>query len=211
VPVLVLGGREDLRTPLEDQRRAAAQFPRARVLAVPNVGHSVIGSDMSGCAAAGVRAFLAGQSFGTCVRRERDIPLALPVFRNLAEVPGAAGVLPRRIERTAVAVDVTLRDAYRQLAAVGAGATGQATSQRIRVGGLRGGRIEITRSSVTLVDYEVVTGVRVSGRLRAEGTSTVAVTGRGATGTLRIAESGAFRGVLGGLQIRYRPLPIGTG
>lgn len=38
VPVLVLAGREDLRTPLEDARRTAAQYPSAEVLPVPSVG-----------------------------------------------------------------------------------------------------------------------------------------------------------------------------
>ena len=211
VPVLVIGGREDLRTPLEDQRRTAAQFPRARVLAVPNVGHSVIGSDGTGCAEEAVRLFLAGRSFGTCVRRQRDVPLALPVFRDLDELPGAAGRVAPRVERTAVAVDVTLRDAYRQILATSAGAgAAQVSRGRVRIGGLRGGRLEITRSAATLVRYEVVRGVRVSGRLQ-DGTSTLVVTGTGATGTVRVAESGAFRGTLGGVAIRYRPRPVGAG
>ena len=46
VPVLVLSGRADLRTPLEDARRTPAQYPHAHaVLSVPDVGHSVLTSD----------------------------------------------------------------------------------------------------------------------------------------------------------------------
>ena len=50
VPVLILSGRDDLRTPLEDARRTAAQYPNARLLAVPGVGHSVLRTDPTGCA-----------------------------------------------------------------------------------------------------------------------------------------------------------------
>ena len=52
VPVLILSGREDLRTPLEDARRTAAQYPNARLLAVPGVGHSVLRNDRVGLRAA---------------------------------------------------------------------------------------------------------------------------------------------------------------
>jgi pimeloyl-ACP methyl ester carboxylesterase len=209
LPVLVLGGREDLRTPLEDQRRAAGQFPRARVLAVPNTGHPVLASDASGCARSAVRAFLAGLRFGTCPRTGRDVPLALPVFRDLEDLPGAAGRVPRRIEQTAVAVDVTLRDVARQLAALGAGSVaGDVTGDAIRIGGLRGGRLVVGRRGVRLDRYEVVRGVRVSGRLRPAGTGALVVRGAGADGTLSVFASGAFRGTLDGLTIRYRPRPV---
>jgi len=212
VPVLVIGGREDLRTPLEDQRRAAAQFPRARVLAVPNAGHAVLGSDLSGCAARAVRAFLAGVRFGTCPRRPQDVPLALPVFRSLADVPGARGKVPALVERTIVAVDVTLRDALRELTAVGVGAIGgRVDDDSISVGGLRGGRLTVGTETARLVRYEVVRGVRVSGRLRQDGTSVLTVTGAGADGVLRVSESGTFRGTLGGVPITYRPLPVTAG
>ncbi len=45
LPVLVLGGRDELRTPLEDQRRTALQLPGAQVLAVPDAGRVTIASD----------------------------------------------------------------------------------------------------------------------------------------------------------------------
>ena len=40
VPVLVIEGSGDLRTPLEDGRAVAAAFPRGQVLEVPFTGHS---------------------------------------------------------------------------------------------------------------------------------------------------------------------------
>jgi hypothetical protein len=63
---------------------------------------------------------------------------------------------------------------------------------------------------VRLDRYEVVRGVRVSGRLRERGVSTLTVTGVGADGVLQLAQSGSFRGTLDGLTIRYRPLPVET-
>lgn len=211
VPVLVIGGREDLRTPLEDQRRAASQFPNARVVGVPNAGHSVIGSDTSGCGIRTIRLFLAGGAIApSCGKLERDVPLALPVFRRLEQLPGVAGSAPPRVERTIVAVDLTLRDVARQLAglSVGSSAGASATSRTIRVGGLRGGRLELRRTGVTLVGYEVVPGVRLSGRIAPSGRGSVVVGGTGATGTLALRASGLITGTLGGTEIRYRPLPV---
>ncbi|CAA9502391.1 MAG: hypothetical protein AVDCRST_MAG85-1847 [uncultured Solirubrobacteraceae bacterium] len=207
VPVLVLAGREDLRTPLEDQRRAAAQFPTARVVGVANVGHSVLANDTSGCGVRTVRAFLAGLRVVPCGPLEREVPLALPVFRSLTQLPGAAGSAPPLVERTVVAVDLTLRDAIRQLAGFGLGSSAGADVERrtVRVGGLRGGRVEVTARRVSLVRYEVVPGVRVSGVLGPNGRGRLTITGRGATGTLDLTASG-FRGTLNGTTIRYRPL-----
>jgi pimeloyl-ACP methyl ester carboxylesterase len=198
VPVLVLAGREDLRTPLEDQRRIAAQFPSARLLSVPGVGHSVLASDLSGCAIRAVRAFLAGAAVPSCGgRREAIFDVALPAFRSLRDVPRPRGDVPPRIGRTAVAVDLTLRDAERWAVAA-------ELSGRRRLPGLRGGRVEVRRGGLRLVRYEVVPGVRVSGEFR-KGPDSFVVTGSGATGTLRIA-GGLVRGVLDGRRITYRPL-----
>src|SRR5665213_2138017 len=60
VPTLILSGAQDLRTPTSNARRVAALIPDAQLLVVPFTGHSVIGSDFSGCAAAGVAAFFGG-------------------------------------------------------------------------------------------------------------------------------------------------------
>jgi hypothetical protein len=87
-PALILAGREDLRTPLEDQRRAALQLPRARVVAVPDVGHSVLGNDVTGCATKALAAFLTGGEVrgctSACVRARR------PAVRGAARRLGSA-------------------------------------------------------------------------------------------------------------------------
>ena len=49
VPVLLLEGEEDLRTPVEGAQRVAAQFPQAKLVVAPDTGHSALGSDASGC------------------------------------------------------------------------------------------------------------------------------------------------------------------
>ena len=214
LPVLVLGGRADLRTPLEDQRRAAAQFPRATVVAVPGVGHSVLGTDQSGCAADAVTSFLYGRKRRPCPRRD-VVPLALPVFSSVSDLPGVAGTAPRRVKQTVVAVDVTLRDAARLVVGADIGASASAGSvsgsgRVLRVGGLRGGNLELRRASITLRRYEVVPGVRVSGRLSNRFAGTLAVSGRYA-GTVEVLRTGTMRATIGGVAFLYRPRAVGNG
>jgi pimeloyl-ACP methyl ester carboxylesterase len=202
--VLVLAGREDLRTPLENQRRAAAQFPSARVLPVPNVGHSVLVSDTSGCAVRGLTRFVLGGAPRACARPEADLALALPFFRSLGQVPRARGRLPERVERTATAVDLTLQDAFRW---VEAGSPPTRPRPAYSAPGLRGGTVRALRTGpIELVRYELVPGVRVSGRIASRGR--LRISGRGATGTLTISPSGRITGVLDGVVVRYRPLAI---
>jgi pimeloyl-ACP methyl ester carboxylesterase len=213
LPVLILGGRDDLRTPLEDQRRAGFQFPNAKVVAVPNVGHSVLSSDQTGCAIDAVTSFLFGRQRKLCPN-DPQLPLALPVFNDLDDLPPIAGSAPREVSRTLVAVDLTMRDLVRQyaslvLSSAGSPATAADTEDRaIRLGGLRGGRAELRRKSVVLRDYEVVEGVQITGRLDGDLAGTIVVTGIGATGTLRITEKD-LRGTLDGTTVRYRPISLG--
>jgi pimeloyl-ACP methyl ester carboxylesterase len=193
VPVLVLAGREDLRTPLESQRRVGAQFPRARVHPIPDVGHSVLTHDLSGCAVATLRAFLSGRPLApACRERARQSDIALPYFDALRDVPRARGRLSERVERTATAVDLTLRDALRW-----------APSR-----GVRGGRARAGDETLVLSRYELVPGVRVSGTYSLRRRGRLRVTGSGATGTLIVRPSGRMSGVLDGEIVRYRPLAI---
>jgi pimeloyl-ACP methyl ester carboxylesterase len=196
VPVLVLGGREDLRTPLEDQRRAAGQFPSAQVLAVPDAGHTALGSDLTGCASAAVLAFLEGRPVQRCARGERMPDLALPVPRGLADLRGGP------VRRTTSAVQLTLLDAARQILALTANLEALAGAEQVRIPGLRGGRIEIGRRGVRLRAYEFVTGVRLDGSLRTRGASRFTVTGAGAEGIVRVDGKGELTGTLDGRQVR---------
>ena len=58
VPTLILSGAQDLRTPTSNALKVAARIPGASVEVVPFTGHSVIGSDLTGCAGEGARELL---------------------------------------------------------------------------------------------------------------------------------------------------------
>jgi pimeloyl-ACP methyl ester carboxylesterase len=159
VPVLVLSGREDLRTPLEDARRTASQYPHAIVLAVPDVGHSVLGTDDTGCAMRGLLAFLGGATVEHCVRRTRVPDLFPYVPANLRDLRSPAGA-PRAAGRLATALFATLLDVRRQIVEV-------AASHIRRVGGLRGGTltVSLTFHRAEMRAYSLVRGVTLTGTL----------------------------------------------
>ncbi len=187
VPVLVLSGREDLRTPLEDARRTAAQYPNATLLAVPGVGHSVLRTDPSGCALTGLVAFLRGGSVERCAR-SAERPAA-------PYAPATIGALrPTRLSgrpgRTLSALSVTLAGIAFDAAAHG--------RETFRLPGLRAGYVRATRRTLTLHGVEWIRGVRVTGRLDSRGRGIVTVSGRNAApGTVTYGRGGAS-GTLGG-------------
>ncbi|WP_205698002.1 alpha/beta fold hydrolase [Conexibacter sp. SYSU D00693] len=203
VPALVLVGREDLRTPVEDARRTAAQFPQGQLVAVPGAGHTALSTDETGCAAKALTAFL---TTGTATRcsadagAEREVPVA-PVPPLLSELP-AAKRLPATASRAGLAAQLTLLDAAHQLLGT---SLAEALDGRVSFGGLRGGRAVVTRQGVRLEDYEYVPGVRISGRLSSRMVGTVRLAGRVA-GTLTASRSGALRGRVGGVALRL-PAP----
>jgi len=124
VPVLVLSGDRDMRTPTAGARAVAARFPHAQVLVVPGVGHSVLTTDYSLCAFRGVQAWLKGATPKQC---RRVPPLMTPLARFPASVGGvapAAGLRGLR-GRTVTAALRTLREsAAAWLTAEGATAPG---------------------------------------------------------------------------------------
>ena len=65
VPVLILSGREDLRTPLEQARTVAANYPHAVLRSFADAGHDVIDGPAGARAALDARRFL---SFGPVTR-----------------------------------------------------------------------------------------------------------------------------------------------
>jgi pimeloyl-ACP methyl ester carboxylesterase len=193
VPVLILSGRADLRTPLEDARRTAAQYPRSVVLAVPGVGHSVLSSDVSGCALRGMVAFLRGSAVAKCSKTSRlarlqnlsapYAPATLAALRPTG-APGIAG-------RVFSAVRLTLAGVSYDTASV----IGPVT-----LPGLRAGTVRVGKSTLTLRGAEWIRGVRVSGTIKQRGASTLTVTGP-APGTLTYSR-GRVTGTLGGTAIR---------
>jgi pimeloyl-ACP methyl ester carboxylesterase len=154
VPVLLVEGEDDLRTPVENARRVAALFRRAQLVVASATGHSALGADPSGCTARALARFFRDQPVaGVCRRVPRPFPAQPPPPRGLGELS------PLR------AVSQTLSDVSQD-----------SLSQIIvepddpdlaRGGGLRGGRYRIDgRFTLHLSRLAFVPGVRVSGFVR---------------------------------------------
>lgn len=198
VPTLILEGRQDLRTPVEDAAALAARIPGAQLVTVPNVGHSVLGSDPSPCARDAVAAFFGGQAVQQCAATApRFPPTARPATR-LSSLPPYRGT-SGRAGRTVEALRRTLNDGRNSVLgealAIGRVPTG--------VGGLRAGSVRVTgRGTLVFRGYEYVPGVTVSGSLPPEGTATLRVRGAAAArGSVRITQSLRLTGTLGGRRV----------
>lgn len=166
VPVLMLAGQMDLRTPVETARSAAADWPDAQVLTIPDTGHSVLTADYSGCAIRAARRFFRSQTVASRCRRSARYFYALsPAPRSLSDLRAARGV-PGRRGRAVNAVEATLFDVTVQLVS----SLLTASDLHLRGGGLRGGRwsIDLTKSRwvLRLKRVEYVPGVFVSGLQR---------------------------------------------
>jgi hypothetical protein len=196
VPTLIITGREDLRTPVEDARRTAADYPNVRLLNVPDIGHSVLSSDLSGCAIRGLGTFLAGAPVANCPRRDRPLLDVAPFIpASIAALPRAPGV-PGLAGRTLTAVAATVVDATR------ASARGALQGRR-RVGGLRRGTVTLSGTTVTLRGYETIRGVQVSGTVTGR-RATLTVSGPSAApGTVTVTRA-RTTGTLGGVRISLR-------
>jgi pimeloyl-ACP methyl ester carboxylesterase len=201
VPALLLSGRGDVRTPLQNARAVAARIPGSTLLAVAFTGHSVLGSDFSRCSRAALAGFFAGAAVKPCgAVREVFRPVA-PAPRRLS---GLAGSSPA--SRTLSAALATVRDVRRQL--IGdALAGGVAPGPGARTGGLRGGFAVQTPLGLELRRVVYVPGVVVSGfyATTRRASSRLAVTGSAAArGTVRISARGRVRAVLGGHRVSRR-------
>ncbi|ADB49431.1 alpha/beta fold hydrolase [Conexibacter woesei] len=204
VPTLILSGDDDLRTPRRDALTLAAALPSARVVTVPGTGHSVLGSDVEGCALAQTARFFAGRSVRDCGGDPTFLdPVALPPTR-LSQLPAGRG-LPPRVGRTVAAVSLTLDDFgmvfITRLAELFSG-----SADGIAFGGLRGGFARIDRRGFVLHRFTYVPGVtvsaRVSARADADDPLVLRIGGAGAArGTLSIGNRGVT-GTLGGRRVR---------
>ena len=162
VPVLLLEGEDDLRTPVENAARVAAMFPQARMYVVPNTGHSVLGADQSRCAErAFARFFSGGRMPRGCRRRKRTVPpspVAPLSLREVAPARGVRGTTGRVITALALTFEDLGEDLFSALLT---------TDGSVRGGGLRGGRyVENDVGDVRMSGIEFVPGVRVSGTVK---------------------------------------------
>ncbi|HST56887.1 MAG TPA: alpha/beta fold hydrolase [Solirubrobacteraceae bacterium] len=208
VPTLILSGAQDLRTPTSDARRVAALIPGAQVLVVPFTGHSVIGSDFSGCAQLGVAAFFQGAAVQPCKPTAEIFTPTSVAPRKLDYVP-AAHTVAGRPGRTLTAVLASMRDLQRQVI----GATLEANQQLPSgsgIGGLRGGYARIVSSGVRLTRFSYIPGVQLSGALfisRSGKLQSAAVQVGGASaahGEVHISLSDRVSGTLGGVRFNIK-------
>jgi pimeloyl-ACP methyl ester carboxylesterase len=208
VPTLLLSGRLDTRTPVENSREMLPLLPHAQLLQVAGTGHDVLDSDISGCAAKALRLWADGRQIGTpCRGADNAVSvLSRPAgsirdYRRPKTVAGDRG-------RVLYATLDTIIDAQ-----VSALQTLYAGYTRLQGGGLRAGRWSASGDGgrLRLHGYSLVPGLRVSGALGADADAggdagTVTVDGPGRLdGTLTISAKGAVRGTLAGRAVRYSP------
>jgi pimeloyl-ACP methyl ester carboxylesterase len=198
VPVLVLSGRSDLRTPQEDARRIAAQYPAARFLSVPGVGHSVLTSDFSGCALEAVQAFIDARTVKNCHGGGLKLD-------GVAYVPATVGALKaRRLPGKAGRTLTALRETIAGVALDSAlGLALAAPKRSARVPGLRTGFTTISRTKIVLHGVGWFRGMRVSGVVDSDNeTGHLTVSGPAAAKGTLVLRGERISGTLGGHPVR---------
>jgi pimeloyl-ACP methyl ester carboxylesterase len=207
VPTLILSGGQDLRTPTAQARQVAAAIPGAQLVVVPYTGHSVLTSDLSGCAEAAVQQFFAGLPVGGCgATKDVFAPTPIPPasLSRVHPTPGLSG----RAGRTVTAALDTIVDLDRIVIAATLEAERKLPTGS-RFGGLRGGYAELDGSAVRLVRFSFVSGVELSGTLPISNGQLAGrplhVGGRAAArGTIEIGTGGRVKGTLGGTRFNVR-------
>lgn len=201
VPTLVLSGRDDIRTPLEDATVLASQLPNAKLLTVPNTGHAVLYADGSGCAKRALRAFFDNQPVVPCAaQRAAPVDPLPPALGRLAAVPGVPGTPGRALRATVLTLrhDVGFVLPAAQLVGIASGT--------------RGGYMRFSHhgrgDALMLKGLSYVDGVTLTGRLANSrrqpvlvGRLKVSIRGR-SYGDVTLAPGGRISGSLGKRQFR---------
>jgi pimeloyl-ACP methyl ester carboxylesterase len=200
VPTLILSGEQDLRTPTSGAETVAASIPGAQLLQVPYTGHSVLGSDFSGCAAAAVGAFFAGTPAQPCAAGTNMFAPTPVAPRKLAYVHAPPG-LRGKPGRTLTAVLDAIVDLDRQVVAATLQAEQELPSGS-SFGGLRGGFARLTSSAATMKNFSFVNGVGLSGTFPIKNhelqPATIRIGGaKAAVGTVRLSVDKRVSGMLG--------------
>jgi pimeloyl-ACP methyl ester carboxylesterase len=202
-PTLILSGAQDLRTPTSGAEAVAARIPGSQLVVVPYTGHSVLGTDFSGCAQTALKAFFSSETTQQCGAIQNPFGPTPITPTKLGLVKAVGGLAGRRGSTLAVVLD-TILDLERQVV----GATLQADQELpsgSSFGGLKGGFAQITSSALRLHRLSFVNGVQISGafpvkngHLRA---ANLSVEGsQAARGTVRVGASTRVSGMLGGLR-----------
>lgn len=216
VPALLLSGRLDTRTPVENARELLPSLPHGQLLTVAGTGHDVLDSDITGCASKALGLWADGKPIGDpCRNRDNAVSVLSRPARGLSDYRRAPGVAGQRGRELFAVLDTLVDGQVAALQTIFAGFT------TVQGGGLRGGWFAgaADGGSLSLHRYQLVPGLRVSGRVRtaaAGAVGTVTVDGPGRLdGRLTISSKGAVSGTLGGRRVRYRPqarsAAVGTG
>jgi pimeloyl-ACP methyl ester carboxylesterase len=209
VPVLVLSGDRDVRTPTAWARQVAAAFPRHWLLLAAGIGHAVEGS--SPCASVFAASWLgqpptalkrrsgrtaASKRPSICPRQYLNVVPVGPFTDDLRHLPPlfAATPLPRRLRLTFRAAAQTYREAF---------AASLFAVPGTPVGGLVSGTLRLARNrqSFRLDRYSDYRGIALTGTIRLypqratlvdrDGNGRFAITGaRAEHGTLSTSENG---------------------
>ena len=207
VPVLMLEGEDDLRTPVEGARRVAAQLPQARLVISAATGHSALGSDPSVCARRAFDRFFRGGPLPTrCPPARRLFRPTAPAPLRLAAVDAIRG-LPGRRGRTLAALGLTLRDVIDD--ALTELIFAPDDPDLARGGGLRRGSYRIGgNGTLVLRGVAYVPGVRVTGRILRFGErrqhGRLRVGGPGVPAGVLSVRGARVQGPLGGRRVRAR-------
>ncbi len=201
VPTLILSGAQDLRTPTAGAEAVAARIPGAQLVVVPYTGHSVLGTDFSGCAQTALKDFFSSETAQQCGAIHNPFaptPITPSKLTLVKPVGGLAGTPGSTL---AVVLD-TILDLERQVV----GATLQADQELpsgARFGGLRGGYAQITSSALRLHRMSFVGGVQITGSFpvvhgHLRPTDLSVEGSRAARGTVRVGAGSHVSGTLGG-------------
>jgi pimeloyl-ACP methyl ester carboxylesterase len=208
VRTLLLAGRLDMRTPVEDALRVRALLPRGEIVTVPGNGHDQVDSDQTGCVARALERFTARRKVGNPCKGTTNLLPPIPrAPRGLAEIEPPKRVAGDRGRVLLAAVRAVEDARFTGLEALFSGFMP-------RGGGLRGGSFSASDAfdgRLTLRSYSYVPGVRVSGRLRIDGNDVrgrVRVAGR-MSGVLDLRSTRSVRGMLGGRRVAWT-LPHAT-
>lgn len=196
VPTLILSGRDDIRTPLEDAVDLAARLPDAELL---NVGHAVLAQAAFDCPRNALTDFFAGRPVKRC---EPDRPAMDPFTPALADVStrytGLAGTRGRVVAATVLTLrhDVGLLfDIGRRLGILRGTRHGAVTVSR------KGGRDVATLHRVSYVKDVTLSGTLTSTGGQLAGALTVRLNGA-RYGLIATDGDGNLRGRVGGRPVR---------
>jgi hypothetical protein len=211
VPTLIISGADDLRTPTANADAVAAMIPDAKVVVVPQTGHSVLTTEFGSCARNAVNAFFKATPIVTdCSSRALPAylqpapaaPRSVSLVSPLASIAGTAGRAARGFELT---LGWSSRELSESLFETLIGTNNPAFSKGL--GGLHGGFAKLTtsqktlRSTIDYHDFSYIPGLTLTGKL-AGGVGKLRLGGR-VSGTLVATTANDFSGKVGGVKVHF--------